>query len=125
MGIQNNLKIHVYHLTLPGNFNGLARDFFAGEILVQEVLWVLFEVLGILFFFFPFNHPCLLNCRSTPPPAPHWAEHIHTLDNFKTVKKSKRFRFLTDLVTVELKFNIPQSFSGIEQRRSINNFCLN
>ena len=28
-------------------------------------------------------------------------------------------------VTMELEFNIIQSLSGIEQRRSINNFCLN
>ena len=32
--------------------------------------------------------------------------------------------FLEDNVHVELKFNILQSFSGIEQRRSISNFCL-
>ena len=30
LGIQNNLKFHVYHLTLPGNFNGSAWDFLAG-----------------------------------------------------------------------------------------------
>ena len=32
--------------------------------------------------------------------------------------------FLEDNVHVELKFNILQSFSCIEQRRSISNFCL-
>ena len=33
LGIQNYLKINLwllYHLTLPGNFYGSARDFFAG-----------------------------------------------------------------------------------------------
>ena len=32
--------------------------------------------------------------------------------------------FLEDNVHVEREFNILQSFSGIEQRRSISNFCL-
>ena len=55
----------------------------------------------------------------------HTHTHTHTRHYSFTVKKSKRFRFLTDLVTVELGFSILQSLSDIEQRKSINNFCLN
>ena len=57
------------------------------------------------FDFFPIWASLSLELRSITPPAPHWALNTHTLDNFKMVRKSKRFRFLTDLVTVELKFN--------------------
>ena len=38
-----------------------------------------------------------------PSPARHWALNTQTLDNFKSVRKSKRFRFLTD---IELQWNL-------------------
>ena len=54
-------------------FLSLGTGYFAGYILVQEILWVLFKALGIFwgFDFFPVRSFLSLELRSTPTPAPH------------------------------------------------------
>ena len=49
-----------------------------------------------------------------------WTSLFYGEKIFKAFSLPNGFR-----VTVELELNILQSFSGIEQRGNINNFCLN
>ena len=78
-------------------FLWLSTEFFYGLNFGPGSFWVLFEALGIFVAFF--------------------LTHTHTHTHWT-------LKFYGEKIQA-FKFNIPQSYSGIEQRRSIYNFCLN